>query len=34
VDVDYLKSLGLEEMLLVKSIEYVREFYLDELGLK
>jgi len=34
VNVNYLKALGLEEMRLVKSIGYVREFYLDELGLK
>jgi len=34
VDIGYLKSLGLKEMLLVKSIGYVQQFYLDELGLK
>ena len=34
VDADYLKSLGLEGMLLVKSIGYVQQFYLNELGLK
>ena len=33
VDIDYLKSLGLKEMLLTKSIKCVQQFYLDELGL-